>query len=950
MTRVHCARIFSVSLPFAGLLSLAAIGAAPPAVSAESTTIAAAQAVRDGARYDVMEMELPTPKSGPSILAVAPDQSIYVALARAGKLGRVMPGGVMREYDLPPGSFPVGITVDPNGVVWFSDIRRNKIVRLDPETSKQREFDVPTPDSWPFQIVRSSADILYFTERVGNRIGRLDPRTGDIREIAVPTANAQPAGLAITPDQQIFFTENSGNRIGHLDPEHDTIEEIVVPTAATPNPFYGPAGITSDAEGNVWFSELDGRLGLIRRQDRSRIEEFALPNPKVRPGGIVADAWGFVWYGGLDGNTIESYDTLTGVFSAYPIPSGRADPRPMSPPESTARGETPKAGAQAQSTRPFGIAVDATGRVWFSEQYGHRIGVVSPPVLRVHAPSDVVTGRRIDFRVRTRSLASARAVLYELDGTTIVDTARIDGAALAPGAHRLKVTMDVGTNTPIAAEATFHLDTSWEIIEGLLEQLSAGKRAETSDGDLIATEAAAAREAFRSVHASALSAAVDRLMKRVRALQSTEDIRDASPANLLSKHLQYFLLFGERTFSVDLNSDCAALSDMEVMVGDRLTWVNKSVSKQVKIAALGGVVPSQTLEPQQKWSHRFDREGKFKFLCGEAGQNATMTVLPRSASVIEYAIPGPDRVPTVLVIGPGGDIWAAAGGGGYANLSNVPLNNRIVQLSADRKFSEFQTPTSESAPTSIKRAPDGTLWFTERVGNNIGRLDPLSGRITEFPVPTATAGLTGIAVGGNGLVWFTEKNASKIGQLNPATGEIRELPTPHPEAEPSTVVVDHQGNIWFDERGANNLVQLNPNTGAMRQYQVPTKDSRVIGLVPDRRGYLWFLELRGNKVGRLDVATGQIVEYTIPSSLAAPFKAVLDRHGRLWFTEAFGGKIGVLQGDKLFEFALPSKDSMPGGIEIDAEDNLWFTEQVGNAISMIPGAAALVAPSEQGLP
>lgn len=40
-------------------------------------------------------------------------------------------------------------------------------------------------------------------------------------------------------------------------------------------------------------------------------------------------------------------------------------------------------------------------------------------------------------------------------------------------------------------------------------------------------------------------------------------------------------------------------------------------------------------------------------------------------------------------------------------------------------FSEFAVPTLASLPLVITVGPDGQLWFTEFLGNNIGRLGPV---------------------------------------------------------------------------------------------------------------------------------------------------------------------------------------------------------------------------------
>jgi virginiamycin B lyase len=62
---------------------------------------------------------------------------------------------------------------------------------------------------------------------------------------------------------------------------------------------------------------------------------------------------------------------------------------------------------------------------------------------------------------------------------------------------------------------------------------------------------------------------------------------------------------------------------------------------------------------------------------------------------------------------------------------------------------------------------DGALWFTEFLGNKVGRLTT-TGTFTEYPVPTANAKPLGITTGPDGNIWFTEVTGHKLGRLTAA--------------------------------------------------------------------------------------------------------------------------------------------------------------------------------------
>jgi len=877
----------------------------------------------------VTEVELSTPKAGPSLVAIADDGAVWASLARASKLLRLAPDGSQREYPLPAQSFPVGLAVEPGGAaVWYSDVRLNQIVRIETASGESRAFEVPTPDSWPFFLVRDHQGLLYFTERVGNKLGRLDPTTGTFDEFPVATPHAQPAGMTLTPDGHLFFTQNSANRVGHFDPSTGRLEDIEIPSPASPGPYYGPAGIASDAAGDVWFAELDGRLGRIRRAARDRVDEFTLPDPRWRPGGVAVDRWGLVWFTGLDGNLVGNFDPELQVFRSYPLPSGAPDSRPMSPPEISARGEAPVVGMVAKTTRPFGIAAAATGRVWFAEQYGHRLGYVDPPVLDPVSPAGVLVTDTVPVVTRLRREAEGARLAYRLDGEPVTVGGSLDLALLSPGTHRWQVTATSAGGASWSAETDFVTRPSLAVLERSLSAVG-GREMPVEQ---------ALRDAREHIKSGRTDLARVKLRAAVAAATSGADLPERV---LLQAH--YLDLFGPLESPVTLTEEGCRPAEVVVQVGDLVAWRRTGGDEPLRVVATDGTFASPPLAGDESWLHHFTREGRFEVLCGSASP-ASVTVVPRKAGVTEIPMPGPGRIPTVLAFDHRGNLWFAAGGGGYASLADVPLNNKIGRLAPDGTLSEYDTPTPESAPTSLKVAPDGSVWFTLRAVSKLGHLDPDSGVITEIDLPTPNAGPTGLAIAKDGTVWFTEKLASKVGRLDPATGRIQELETPHQNAEPSTVVIDHEGSVWFDERAADNLVRMDPATGELTQFGVPTKGSRVIGLVPDPRGYMWFLELAGQKVGRLNVETGQVVELAIPTPFASPFKAVLDDHGRLWFTQAYGNKVAVVENERLYEFELPSPDSMPGGIEIGPDGGLWFTEQAGNRLAHLPLATRVYAP------
>ena len=88
-----------------------------------------------------------------------------------------------------------------------------KIGRITTAGVVTNEFAVPTANGQPFGIAAGPDGALWFTEQRGNKIGRITT-AGSFSEFATPNINSSPNGIAAGPDGALWFTEQGGNKIG----------------------------------------------------------------------------------------------------------------------------------------------------------------------------------------------------------------------------------------------------------------------------------------------------------------------------------------------------------------------------------------------------------------------------------------------------------------------------------------------------------------------------------------------------------------------------------------------------------------------------------------------------------------------------------------------------------------------------------------------------------------
>lgn len=181
-------------------------------------------------------------------------------------------------------------------------------------------------------------------------------------------------------------------------------------------------------------------------------------------------------------------------------------------------------------------------------------------------------------------------------------------------------------------------------------------------------------------------------------------------------------------------------------------------------------------------------------------------------------------------------------------------------------------------PIYIRAGPDGNMWFTELVGNAVGRITP-EGEVTEFPIPTPNSRpIEIVPEPGGQAMWFTEEAGNKVGRIG-MDGTITEFPVPKMQDNVilAGLAFDAEGNLWVQQYtdvnpphyvlsggepdgsvGRDYMVKIDRSSltsgttaNAFTFYEVPTRETVMHRVVLGPDNNLWFTELRADKVGKL---------------------------------------------------------------------------------------------------
>ena len=333
------------------------------------------------------------------------------------------------EYPIPAAnSSPNGITVGPDGNLWFTENTGNKIGRITPD-GVITEFTIPTANSGPRGIAAGPDGNVWFTEYAGNQIGRISP-TGVIVEYPIPTAEASAFAITAGPDGNLWFTESSTHRVGKITVGGTITEYVISPSCCS-----HPTDITTGPDGNLWFTDPSLFGGINQLTIDGVVAQAFSTEPDTR--GITAGPDGNLWFTwsyqqapGEGFNDGVGKMSTSGSVTAYPMSSARGGPLLItSGPDGnlwftgalvsgnigriTSGGIVTQYVTPTANTSTWGITTGPDGNIWFTETQANKIGKLTISKSIVYTP--LAPCRITD----TRTASQASGVQGPIVGNTL---------------------------------------------------------------------------------------------------------------------------------------------------------------------------------------------------------------------------------------------------------------------------------------------------------------------------------------------------------------------------------------------------------------------------------------------------------------------------------------------------------------------------------------------------
>ena len=264
-------------------------------------------------------------------------------------------------------------------------------------------------------------------------------------------------------------------------------------------------------------------------------------------------------------------------------------------------------------------------------------------------------------------------------------------------------------------------------------------------------------------------------------------------------------------------------------------------------------------------------------------------------------------------------------------------------------------------PHSIQVGPDGALWITLALGNELARFDPSTATWTIHPLEEGLYPHT-LRFDAAGRLWFTVAASNHVGMLDPATGVIRTVRLParsigqalalralpallwlgrHVDLRglageggagftlpvPYGIDVAPDGSVWFSQLNEHRIGRLDPETFAYEMIDTPFSAPRRLRF--DSRGKLWIPGFSSSLIARFDPQTRAFETFELPiepRGSETPYALHVDRRSdEVWICGTNSDSLIRFQpaSERFTVFPLPTRVSYTREIDFDDQGRVW---------------------------
>lgn len=144
---------------------------------------------------------------------------IYWFTGQNGVLGRLDPKtGALKAWEAPRGRGPYGITLTPQGEVWYVSLAGNHLARIDRDSLRSEIVEPPTPGQGARRVWSDSRGRLWISEWNSGNVSVYDPASRSWRVWKLPGERPRAYSVYVDGRDKVWLTDFSANAILRFDP------------------------------------------------------------------------------------------------------------------------------------------------------------------------------------------------------------------------------------------------------------------------------------------------------------------------------------------------------------------------------------------------------------------------------------------------------------------------------------------------------------------------------------------------------------------------------------------------------------------------------------------------------------------------------------------------------------------------------------------------------------
>jgi streptogramin lyase len=316
--------------------------------------------------YSVKQIKMPYNNSQPLYPIYDKNKNVIWVGDTSINSGRIIEyninNGTYSAHKINGSNIITQLALDSSNTLWYIDPITKVLGHYNPNTDTHQSYKLPknvVPSGIAFDSINNKTkntteNVIWITSSSTNEILRFDISSNKfLSPLHLPTPNASPLGITVDPlSGQIWVAESSIGKIANIDPTTDKIIEYS-PGVDKNNTLIDPTSINTDPfNGNIYISEHEGHTVSIFNPVLKTFNRFPTIDSNGLPFGMTLDKDRNLWVAEHVINKIAVLDPRTGEHKEVDIPT---------------------------SNPSFiqWLTSDSKGNVWFAEQRGNSIGLIT---------------------------------------------------------------------------------------------------------------------------------------------------------------------------------------------------------------------------------------------------------------------------------------------------------------------------------------------------------------------------------------------------------------------------------------------------------------------------------------------------------------------------------------------------------------------------------------------